>query len=92
VTEGAFSGRAVADGRPRPHRIRDIIRIASFKTERDVSDEEAFVRAVHPPLSFTLLDENAVELIAPTVHVRKCRLSFSARAIGEKRWAQFSST
>jgi hypothetical protein len=81
VAEGIFSRRAVAVGRPRPHRIREIIRITSFKTEGDVDETEASVRVVHPP-SFTPLGENTGERVAPTIHVRKCRLIFSARTIG----------
>ena len=92
MAEGIFSRRAVTAGRLRPHRISEIIRIASFeireiirftsfKTEGDVDETEASVRAVHSP-SFTPLVEKAVARIAPTVHVRKYRLTFSARTIG----------
>jgi hypothetical protein len=92
VAEGIFSRRAVTAGRLPPHRIREIFRITSFKireiirftsfkTEGDVDETEASVRVVHPP-SFTPLGENTGERVAPTIHVRKCRLIFSARTIG----------
>jgi hypothetical protein len=101
VRERIFSRRVVTAGRLRPHRIREIIRIASveireiirftsFKTERDVDEAEAFVRFVHPP-SFTALGENLVERIAAMVHVRKCGLTFFARTIGVAM-GTFSST
>jgi len=96
VREGIFSRRAVTAGRLRPHHIREIIRITSFKIReiiritsraphamptRDAGDGEAFVRAAHAP-SFTRLVEKAFARIAPTVHVCKCQLAFSARTIG----------